>query len=167
MSRRRRNREQKRGCRVRLRLRADRSRCSKPLLASAGRRLSIARLVAARRGLLAGARFKLEPAAEGDRILLSKASAPGEQALGLRPQELRPAGTEPARGRAEAGATKQRRDRRRRHLDAELLQLAADPHVTPARILTPQAHHQRSRLPAERWSPWPALQARRSPANKL
>src|SRR6266540_3241804 len=104
-SRLRRNGEQP-GCRGRLLLRTNRSRCCKPPFACAGR-LLIARLVAARRGLLAGGRFDLEAVGEGS-LILSQGSVPGEQAVRLGPQELRPAGTDPARGGAEAGATQQR-----------------------------------------------------------
>ena len=46
-------------------------------------------------------------------------------------------------------------------------QLPTDPHVAPARVLAPQPYHQRSGLPAKRWSAWLSLRARRSPTHEL
>src|SRR5207247_1020478 len=120
-------------------------------------------------GVVAGAR-RPPPGVRLDPVSRTGSLEENERPLAVRESsalELRQAGTDPARGGAEAGATQQRGDRRRGNLDAELLQLPADPHVTPARVLAPQPYHQRSGLPAERWSARFALRARRSPANEL
>ena len=63
----------------------------------------------------------------------------GQDRVSLRPEELAPRGTHPARGRAKAVPAKDRADRRGRDRDAELQQLTADPEVAPPRVLPRQA----------------------------
>jgi hypothetical protein len=73
-----------------------------------------------------------------------------EDPLGLRPEELAPGRTGPARGRTEAVPPQQRADRSRRDPDAELGELALDPHGAPPRVLPSHPEDQLSNLTCDR-----------------
>src|SRR5262249_11126047 len=65
-----------------------------------------------------------------------------ENACRLRSQKLRPACLEPLRCRLDPCLPENRPDRARGELDPEPDQLALDPPVAPARVLTSKPHHQ-------------------------
>src|SRR5439155_3664187 len=65
-----------------------------------------------------------------------------DDARGLRSQELAPARSATPRSRRKLRLGEQSADAGRRHLEAELAQLAADPPVAPARILAREPQHQ-------------------------
>jgi hypothetical protein len=79
-----------------------------------------------------------------------------DHAVRLGAQELRPAGADPARRRAEARAAQHRRDRGGRDADPELQQLTLDTHVAPARVLPRQPPDQAARLGRKRRTAGPA-----------
>src|ERR1035437_448787 len=75
-----------------------------------------------------------------------------------------PGRARPPRGGTEASGPEQGPDRRRSHPDAELAELALDPHATPARVLPGQPEDERtdfrvdgrpSRAPAPTVGPLP------------
>src|SRR5664280_128668 len=59
----------------------------------------------------------------------------GHDPARLSPEELAPGRARPPRGRTEASRPEQGPDRRRSHPDAELAELALDPHATPSGVL--------------------------------
>jgi hypothetical protein len=76
-----------------------------------------------------------------------------DDALRLRPQELAPGRAAASRGRPRSRRSEQGPDRRRTHSQAELAQLALDPHAAPARVLPGKPEDQRTDL---RFYGWPA-----------
>ena len=79
-----------------------------------------------------------------------------EHALRLGAQELRPAGADPTRRRAEARDAQHGCDHGRRDVDSELQQLALDAHIAPARVLPRQPEDQPARLGRKRRTTRPA-----------
>src|SRR5664280_313591 len=103
------------------------------------------------------------PAAELDEHQNVQRAEPGgldgEEVAGhdparLRPEELAPGRSGPPRGRTEASRPEQGPDRRRSHPDAELAELALDPHTAPAGVLPGQPDDERTDLGIERWPAW-------------
>jgi hypothetical protein len=66
----------------------------------------------------------------------------GDNARACVAQEVTPSWANAARSRLNAGTREQSADAGRRHCEAELGQLAADPSVTPARVLPREPQHQ-------------------------
>jgi hypothetical protein len=79
-----------------------------------------------------------------------------EQALRLGAQELRPAGADPPRRRAEARGAQHGRDRCGRDADPELQKLTLDAHVATARVLARQSADQAADLGGKRRTTEPA-----------
>src|SRR5919201_4857245 len=79
-----------------------------------------------------------------------------QHAAGLGAQELAPRGPVSARSRTKTRASDNRPDRVSAEPDAELAQLALDPHAAPPRILSRQSQH---KLAKPRIDPWPTTQA--------
>jgi hypothetical protein len=70
-------------------------------------------------------------------VVLLGPGAGGEEAVRLRPEELRPGRSNPARSRAEAALAKHRGDGRGRDVDPELQEFASDSEVAPPGVLRP------------------------------
>jgi hypothetical protein len=91
----------------------------------------------------------------------------GDDGCRLRAQELTPAGARASRRRPEGGAREQPADRARRDREAELVELAGDALVAPARVLTRQPQHKLARSAVDRRAPWPRARVGPSPPHKL
>src|SRR6266508_2850311 len=81
----------------------------------------------------------------------------GEHALGLRPQEGTPGEPATPAGGANAGLSQNLPDCGRRYLQAEAVDLAGDPLVTPARVLPREPQHQLADLAIDRRAAVPTL----------
>src|SRR5664280_3793170 len=68
----------------------------------------------------------------------------GDDALRLGPQELGPGRAGPPRGGPRSRSSEQSPYRRRAHSEAELAELALDPHAAPARVLAGEAEDERT-----------------------
>ena len=75
-------------------------------------------------------------------LVLLGPGAGGEEAMGLRPEELRPGRSNPPRRRAEAASAKHRGDGRGRDVDAEVQEFASDPEVAPPGVLPTESKDQ-------------------------
>jgi hypothetical protein len=96
--------------------------------------------------------------AEPDR--LDGEEVEGQDAAGLGREELSPRGAAPARGGAETFSAKDRPNRRGGDTDAELQQLAPDPHVAPSWVLFGHSRDELHRLRIERRSARPSAPIR-------
>ena len=75
-------------------------------------------------------------------VILLGPGAGGEEAVRLRPEELRPGRSNPAWSRAEAALAKHRGDGRGRDVDPELQEFASDSEVAPPGVLPTQSKDQ-------------------------
>src|SRR5450756_2112518 len=74
----------------------------------------------------------------------------GDDAIRLGPQELGPGRAGPPRGGPRSRSSEQGPYRRRAHSEAELAELALDPHAAPARVLAGEAEDERTELGIDR-----------------
>ena len=87
-------------------------------------------------------------------------------ALGLGAEELGPDRPRAPRGGSQVVGAQDVRDAVLRHGDAELLQLADDPQVAPARVRSSESHDQLDGLLGESRTPWSSVRVGPAPSNE-
>ena len=103
-------------------------------------------------------------AAQPDRV--DREEITGEDRVCVRLQESPPGQPVALRGRRPAGLGQGVADRGRRDGDAELAQLASDPHIAPARVLAREPQDELAHLMADRRAPWAAVRVRPPASHK-